>query len=127
MSEEERFVEKQSKFFGSTKIHLKHLYFHFFGTQISTELTLIPKNLERLTQIFKLEGCLRLDLEYYIPAIISNEMLANSFRQSHVHPKDLRRRGSPPSLEFPDGTTILCLHGKHRIYTAKNILLLGNK
>ena len=126
MSEEERFVEKQSKFYGSAKIHLNHLVFYPFGSQLSTELTLNPKNLERLTQIFKLEGCLRLDLEH-VPAIISNEILANSLRHSRVNFEDLRRRGSPPTLEFPEGFTLQCLHGKHRIAAAKNILLPGNK
>ncbi len=127
MSEEERFAEKQAKFHGSAKIHFRHLVFHQPNSQISADLNLDPKNVQRLTQIFRLEGCLRLDLEHHVPAIISDDILAQSLYQSGVRSEDLRRRGSPPTLDLPEGFGVLCLHGKHRIAAAKNVLLPGNK
>ena len=127
MDEEEKFAAKQSRFHGSAKIHIKHFVFRQINSQLPTDLTLDPRNIERLTRIFKLEGCLRLDLEHHVPAVISDESLANSLRQSGVRVGDLRKRGSPPMLALPENFNLVCLHGKHRIAAAKKILLPGNK
>lgn len=123
VSEEERYAQKQSRFYGSAKIHLKHLVF----PQLSNALTLDAKNIERLTQIFRLEGCQRLDIEHHVPAVINDDILSQCLHHSGLGLENLRRQGSPPSLEFPENFTLECLHGKHRIAAAKDILLPGNK
>ncbi len=122
LNEGANFAEKQRYFIGSAKIHLKHFD---FGVH-STSLTLDTKNIDRLIQVFKLEGCLRLDLEHHIPAIISNQTLQESLARSAVDGTELHRQQSPPTLLFPEDTYLPCLHGKHRIAAAKTLLLPGN-
>ncbi|KAL6716955.1 hypothetical protein ACLMJK_004868 [Lecanora helva] len=126
MSEEEKFAEKYSRFYGTAKIHLKHLVFQS-TSELPSQLTLNPKNVERLTQIFRLEGCQRLDLEHHVPAIISKEDLDSSLQLSGIGVEDLRRRASPPTLYLPEAKPLICLHGKHRVAAARNVLLPGNK
>lgn len=124
-NEEARFAEKQNHFVGCAKVHLKHLTFDLNGSQ-PADLTIDPKNVERLIQVFKLEGCLRLDLAHHIPAVINAQFLRESLRHSQIPETSLYGRQNPPALSFPDNTYLLCLHGKHRIAAAKNILLPGD-
>lgn len=114
--EERRFTEKQYCFLGSAKVHLKHLNFDVYESQ-STSLTLDTRNIDRLIQVFKLEGCLRLDLEPHIPAIISQETFQKSLAHSKV---------DNTALLFPEHIHLSCLHGKHRIAAAKTLLLPGD-
>ena len=124
MNEEERFAERQSKFQGSAKIHLKHFDF-FEDSEIPAALKLDDKNVGRLMQIFKLEGCKRLEPEHHIPALIEETVLEQSLVQSGLQLGSLR--DIPPVLELPDNYRLVCLHGKHRIAAANRFLLPGNK
>ncbi|KAL2048962.1 hypothetical protein ABVK25_010815 [Lepraria finkii] len=112
----ESFVEKQSNFRGSAKIHLRHLNYD------SDTSFLDPKNVARLVQIFELEGCLRLDLEHHIPAVIGNDVLQHSLNASGVNRNDLFTPGIPPTLDFPAQVALTCLHGKHLIAAAQEFV-----
>lgn len=124
-NEEARFAEKQAHFAGCAKVQFKHLTFDVNHSQ-PTILALDPKNVERLIQVFKLEGCLRLDIAHHIPAIVNAQTLRESLYQSQVPENTLHGRQNPPALRFPDNTYLLCLHGKHRIAAAREILLPGD-
>ena len=124
--EQIRFAEKQSCFRGSAKIHLKHLKCENVAKE-DQRLFLDPKNVARLVQIYKLEGCLRLDIEHHVPAIIKESELQKSLSISNVDGVDLLKRGSPPELEFSDDVTLICLHGRHRLEAAKEFLLPGDR
>ena len=114
----EKFIEKRGQFYSSAKVHLRHLHF-----DTSNEAsTLDPKNVDRLIQVFKLEGDLRLELEHRVPALIELNTLSTSCRQSHVN-RDQLYLPDPPKLEFPEGFSLLCLNGKHRIEATRKTLL----
>lgn len=121
-----RFEEKQSCFRGSAKIHLKHLKYENVVKE-DDRLFLDPKNIARLIQVYQLEGCLRLDIEHHVPAIIKEKDLQTSLKLSNVDPADLFKRGLPPELEFSGDVTLVCLHGRHRLEAAKEFLLPGDK
>lgn len=120
-----RFEEKQTCFRGSARIHLKHLRFEDF-TEDQNRLFLDPKNVARLIQVFTLEGCLRLDIEHHIPAIVKERDLQKSLSVSNVVGGDLFKRGAPPELKFAADVTLICLHGRHRLEAAKKFLLPGD-
>ena len=115
-----RFGELQTKFLGSAKIHLRHLLFEHDKTFLD------PKNIKRLTQIFELEGCHRLEVEHRVPAIIDDSVLRNCLVHSHITNVDVLKIPIPPTLELPAGVQLTCLHGKHRIAAAKAFLLPGD-
>ncbi|KAL6717753.1 hypothetical protein ACLMJK_003838 [Lecanora helva] len=119
LNEDEKFAEKQPNFRENAKVHLKHLLFN-------DSSTLDPKNFHRLLQIFRLEGCLRLDLQRHVPAIIHAQTLVNSLHASGVTSEALSRRNSSPMITFPAGFLLTCLHRKHRIATAKAAVLRGD-
>ena len=112
-----RFEERQSNYRGSAKIKLKHL-------QFDTTAFVDPKNVARLTQIFEIEGCHRLDLEHHVPAMISDRVLQSNLRLSNITGADLMRNRIPPKLKLPKDVKINCLHGKHRIAAANSFLYL---
>jgi len=116
-----RFGERQSKFRGSAKIKLKHL-------QFDSSAFVDPKNVTRLTQIFELEGCHRLDVEHHVPAIIKEHLLQSSVALSNITAPDLMKNRVPPDLRLPTEVKLECLHGKHRIAAAQKFLYLpGDK
>ena len=112
-----RFTERKGNFRGSAKINLKHLTF-------DDTSYLDPKNIDRLEKNFELEGCLRLDLEHHIPAIINDSVLRESLQKSHIVNGDLLQQNLPPKLDLPPDENLRCLHGKHRIAAAKKFLYL---
>ncbi|KAL2049567.1 hypothetical protein ABVK25_010146 [Lepraria finkii] len=114
--EQTRFANRQRHYRGSAKVKLKHLRF-------DTSAFLDAKNVTRLTQIFELEGCHRLDLEHRVPATIKENVLQSTLRLSNITTVDLMRR-IPPKLELPTDVELDCLHGKHRIAAAKKFLYL---
>ena len=124
-SEEEhaRFIDRRVHFRGTARIHLDALRFdnkpgsHFID----------PKNITRLVQIFELEGCLRLDLEHHVPAIISQDVFERSLRISKITGGDLLEGQNPPELRLPSYSSIRCLHGIHRIEAAHKFLLAGDR
>ena len=121
-----RLENKSSSFRGNAKIHLKHLQFDE-SKEVSLSLHLDPKNVARLIKIFELEGCLRLEEEHRIPAIINDATLQQALISSSLTNADLLTTGVPPELQLPRSTRLNCLHGRHRIAAAQQILLPGNK
>ena len=75
------------------------------------------KNVTRLIEIFKLEGCRRLEVEHHIPARKSQE----EFNQLYL---EAGGRISEDSEPFPlkPSWNLIYLHGKHRIGAAKEYL-----
>ena len=123
-SEEKLIVQdKQAHFRGTAKVKLKHLKFE-------EHLTLFdPSNVSRLVNIFKLEGCARLDPDHHVPVVIHESQLKSALGQSHASEADLLKplQTEPPELFFPSGFTLTCLHGQHRIAAAREFLLPGDQ
>ena len=125
--ETRRLEDKLSNYRGTAKIHLKHLTFDSIDQKENLISHVDPKNVARLIQIFKIEGCLRLNEEHRIAAIISEGVLEKALKGSSLTQHRILAPGDPPQLKFDGVTTIRCLHGKHRIAAAKEVLVVGDK
>ncbi len=105
------FREKSRTFCGSVKIPLDKIRHE--------ELPNNPRqfnenNVTTLLDFFRSEGCLRLDPEHHVPALISRSAV----------PPDLRPGGEPP--RFDPQHPVVCLHGRHRLEAARKFLT-GNE
>lgn len=112
--EEELHRELCSYFRGSAKIRLVHLEpeeYNYFN--------LDEGNVARLQEVFKLQGCLRLNPEHHIRALISNETLEGALRTSELRPQDLYQLDEFEDLALGEGVRVTVLQGRHRVQAAK--------
>ena len=109
-------ADKARAFYGRAKVSLSNLRFE--GDEVAGTRTLNPRNITRLRNIFELEGCLRLEPEHHVPAVIERSTLEAALRASTLQLQDLKS-GEPKPLTLPPGTALVCLHGRHRVEAAK--------
>ncbi|KAL8770678.1 MAG: hypothetical protein Q9209_003746 [Squamulea sp. 1 TL-2023] len=115
--------EKRRAYRGTVKYPLQHLEEE--NTNLNPRQT-DPKNIKRLLEIFKLEGCRRSEPRNRVPALISPEQytrLIDGLPNKDLYLKDC-------NLEPPETTlaeTLVCLHGKHRLEAARRYLGSGQK
>ena len=104
------FREKRRTFRGSVKIPVDKICRE---ESLNNPRQFNKKNVTTSLDFSRSEGCLRLEPEHHTPALIS---------QSAV-PQGLHLGGEPPhfNLERP----VICMHGRHHLETAQN-LLIGN-
>jgi hypothetical protein len=81
---------------------------------------------KRLVRIFAFEGCLRLEPEHHVDALISQSELNEALKLSSKTPDDLRSKGIPPKLDFRPSKQLKCLNGRHRLKAAKKVLEKGD-
>ncbi|KAF8545287.1 hypothetical protein BDD12DRAFT_976954 [Trichophaea hybrida] len=81
------------------------------------------KNVERLKNIFELEGCLPKHPHHHVPVLVKQGDFESGLRSSDVTAANLKNCGTanPPTLKFPD-RALECLHGKHRLLAARSHL-----
>lgn len=118
-------AERRLRYQGSARISLDVLQ---FGWDQQRELD--PGHVEFLKKCFRNEDCERLPAENHVPAIIGQQQLANAMRDSGVSVQQLLAAGplnGYPSLEFPTGVKLECLHGLHRIEAGREFLLPTEK
>ena len=110
---------KREHFHGRAKILLQSLDF-----SQSSARELDEENVERLLSSFQLADCLRLDARYHVPAVIDHALLDQALAQAGASMNDLRSDDPTrwPTLAFPDGAVIECLHGQHRVAAARRYL-----
>lgn len=119
------FKDKASNFRGKARVMLEVLQ---FAPESMRDIN--KKNVERLKDIFEVEGCLRMEPERHVPAVVSLAALTRAIEFTASpqvsldklldNPKEL-----PPLLKFPPNVHIECLSGKHRIQAAKECTRLG--
>ena len=124
--ETQRLKNKFSNFKDSVKIHLKHLQFEESKNR-SLSLHLNSRNVARLIKVFELESCLRLKKEHRISAIINETALQKALSTSTLTNANLLISQVSLKLQLSQSTRLNCLHEKHRIVAAQEILLLDNK
>jgi len=122
-----RFVERREHFRGSAKVHLQYLRFEQQIDVPSQAVFLDQKNIARLEKIFDIEGCLRLDPEHRIPVLIDYKDLEDSLDWANLTSAELFTSKVPPTLPFPAGYSLRCLHSRHRITATQKFLLAGDK
>lgn len=98
-----------------------------FGSNQPMELD--TKQLEHLKSCFEKDECRRLEPQNHIPAIIDQQSLTAAILLSGISAGDLLRENASeyPELMFSDGFRLECLHGKHRIQAAKEVLTPGDR
>ena len=87
------------------------------------------KNIVRLREIFRNEGCFPLEPANRIVAIVSPEKLDKVLRASAITSDQLldNPNGVPPVLKIPRDNPLRCLDGRSRIEAAKGILVPGKR
>ncbi|KAI1202223.1 hypothetical protein F5X97DRAFT_255551 [Nemania serpens] len=106
-------AEISSKFQGTAKISLDCLLFQPEG-ESNEEKT------NRLVEIFRREGCDRLNERHAIPGNITADLFSESLRQSNLTTIDLRSP-EPPILSLPTGAYVRCFYGKHRVEALRRL------
>ncbi|PVH68124.1 hypothetical protein DL98DRAFT_475067, partial [Cadophora sp. DSE1049] len=115
--EERLATEGREKYQGTARIRLDVLHF-----PQNEPRELDQKNLERLKGYFKNGQCHRAERNH-IPAVIDQAQLSEVLRDSKVSAKTLLNNTDPhPMLKFPVGSQLHCLHGRHRIQAAREVL-----
>ena len=112
--------DRGENFRGTVKVRLRRL---IFPPKYSREIN--RKNVERLRAIFrKPGGCLRLTPSNCIPAIISQQDLDRSIKATGTSLEELldSKGNEPPMLKLPDGYSLRCLNGQHRVLAALEAL-----
>ena len=124
LSEEEHRLaaETSIKYRGTACIALEALTFAYEADE---------RNVMRLKQLFKKNGCNRLDVRNHVPAVISQEQLDIAIRHSKTTAKALmdscHTRESLVELTFPAHVRLQCLHGLDRVRAATGILSPAEK
>jgi len=114
--QEFEFVKHQA-FCGSAKLWIRQ-----FRSEdpITNPRQYDPKNVSRLTQIFKLEGCLRLHPEHHVPVVVSRQRLNDALRTDKSSVEALRSAKEPGLLSLNESVTYL--HGAHRLEAGNSFL-----
>ena len=118
---EERKIAKSigDSFCGIARIDSKNLKYDTDSGDIS------QANLIRLRGILE-QSCLRFQVGHRVPDILSQSLLNNCLRRSHLNRENLLSADNPPKIQLPSGTYIQCLHGQHRIAAALQVLSPGD-
>ena len=117
--------ERTFKHKGTASIDIKVLEFPYEESGEADE-----KDVERVKRLFHQQGEVdRLDFRNHVPAIISEEDLADAMITSDVSAdRMLADLGENyPKLDFPAGYRLVCLHGRHRVLGGAAVLPPGDK
>lgn len=113
------FREKSTFFLGRAKVQISNLDFDRV-VQIHEK-----RHVEKLVDVFREEGCHRLDPWNHVPVIVSRTLLSQSLQTSGVSHDDLMKEGEPAALEF--SVDLPLLHGRRRLLAAEAEDCLWNK
>jgi hypothetical protein len=85
---------------------------------------LIQNNVDRLKDVFRLEGINRLQARNHIPAIIDQAHLDAAIQASEIPPARLPSHpdNDPSTLTLPAGYRLIYLHGRHQVQVAREAL-----
>ena len=115
-------AERGRLFYGSVKVWMSQLVYEDL---LTNPRQLDPKNVNRLREIYQLEGCRRFDPEHRIPALIDELTLNRGLQKAGIAPATLNSFAEPQLLGFEKG--IIYLHGRHRLEAAKDFLEADDK
>ena len=115
--EERLATEGRLKYRGTARIGLEVLHFKWNEPREPNE-----KSLEKLKNCFEKGQCDRLTRNH-IPAVIDQSHLDDVLQASKVSAERLLTNTDPhPELKFPAGYQLRCLHGRHRVLAAREVL-----
>ncbi|GBF63945.1 hypothetical protein TMEN_6613 [Trichophyton mentagrophytes] len=119
-ADREYFRHKATFYRGTVKVDLRHLKFE--DPKRDGVRTISQKNVERLIEVFRLEGCMRLEPEHHVPALIPQEILEDSLRNSGLEQEEIMEYAIPKHLHLAESVRLTVLHGQHRLLAAKQFL-----
>lgn len=109
--------ERRLKFKGTARIDLEDICYPQYARELDS------KNVERLCGLFRETGCHRFDVQNHITAVVGHQALKRACRSAKMKVKELLH--VPPEessiLRFSTGE-VSCLHGRHRLKAAEEIL-----
>ena len=71
------------------------------------------RNVERLQNLFELEGCANLEPEHRVAATISRHILQRGLAHTGIRQENLFGQVNPPRLVFEGDVSLVCAYGKH--------------
>lgn len=91
--------------------------------------TLDAKNVERLVDVFRREGCQRQPIRNHVLGLITESCLDIALETSRISASSLLtpRSDNYPHLRLPSDTRLVCLHAKHRIQAGREFLPARDK
>jgi hypothetical protein len=115
--------DRSASFRGTGRVELDLLDFQ------KPSANLPSKNVARLRQIFRNEGCFPLEPENRIVALVTKERLGDMLRASAITSDQLldNPNGVPPVLRIPRHSPLRCLDGRSRVEAAKGVLVPGKR
>ncbi|KAK3063451.1 hypothetical protein LTS18_000300, partial [Coniosporium uncinatum] len=81
-----------------------------------------PKNVARLIEVFRTEGCHRRYKENFVTALVGRQQLDHALLHNGVQHCELKNADEPPQLAFPATAPVFCIHGRHRLAAAEAFL-----
>ncbi|KAL6712964.1 hypothetical protein ACLMJK_009519 [Lecanora helva] len=113
--------ESQANYRGTVRIDISYLQLdHSLLSQRCQYLR--PENVQRLQNIFAVEGCHRLDPAHHVAALVSQEELDTLLACSNLSEATLTHTShaeGPPKARLNAGTRLRILHGRHRLEAAR--------
>lgn len=108
--------ERRVKYQGTAKVNIAQI-------QLSPPLpqNLDSSNLDRLRVIFRNHGCRRLEVNNFVPVIVSRRALERAITERNLSENALMSPEESPILHFEQGE-IQALHGRHRLQVASEVL-----
>ncbi|KAL8788265.1 MAG: hypothetical protein Q9213_001785 [Squamulea squamosa] len=98
-----------------------------FESQPKNPRQLDAKNIDRILTVFELQGCLRLEPENHIPALVSPATLSAIVKELPEGQRVLVPSVDKPPILSDIPCDLVCLNGQHRVEAAKRFLGAGDK
>lgn len=98
---------------GCAVVETRHLAFE--SDAVIGSRPLDKGNIERLLNIFRLEGCANLEPEHRVAATMSEQTLRSGLAHTGITQEKLFNRVTPPNLSFADAAQLVCRYGEHRL------------
>jgi hypothetical protein len=108
--------ERRVKYLGTAKVNIAEIEFE---PPLPQDLNL--ENLERLRSIFRKEGCRRLEVNHFIPVIVSRDAFEAAKIRAQIDTHVLNSSDQFPALKFEQGQ-LKALHGRHRLQAGSELL-----
>lgn len=113
-----------SSFIGTARVPVENLIFpeqdDFANATTLRERLPVEKKVQRMQEIYRLEGCRPLERRNYLPAKVSRKDLEHVAGVSSIILGDSSQSArEPPLLRLPINVRIIALQGLHRVEAAK--------
>lgn len=109
--------ERRVKYQGAAKISIPQIQ-----TRPPLPQCLNQEALERLRGIFRKDGFRRLEVNNFVPVVVSRRALDRAISKANISAQDLLNSGDQPHLLEFDSKEVLALHGRHRLQVGSELL-----